>query len=381
MRFKLLNESALAKKYPDAARADILLPDEKTLFLPSRSIALNWQLGGGLPFGRIAELFGYESTGKSLLAMDFGYVAQQLGGIMLWGDAEGTFTPAWARKNGLDPAKVFVYDANDIEGYSDWHFDMILHWRSKLTKNQPILLVCDSIAALDCKDNINSSQMEAKAEMGNRAKAIYKMYRLRSHFYKTMGVTVLMINQVRKKVGASMFEAAETTPGGDSTKFYATQRIGLVPSKQIKGVILKSGKFKEETGGNGKKIGRNVIIQIAKNKIAPPRDSVKTQVYFHPDIWNHVGYSRYHGLPEILVAEGVLTKKGAYYYYKTHTVAQGEDALIQLLYTDEHKRKILLNAAPINTLSKTRKKLEAIKSNLYPVKGKAEETEEEEDEK
>ncbi len=378
MRFKLLNESALAKKYPDAARADILLPDDKTLFLPSRSIALNWQLGGGLPVGKIVELFGYESTGKSLLAMDFGYVAQQLGGIMLWGDAEGTFTTQWAKKNGLDDKKVFVYDANDIEGYSDWHFDMILHWRAKLTKNQPILLVCDSIAALECAANINSSQMDAKAEMGNRAKAIYKMYRLRSHFYKAMGVTVLMINQVRKKVGATMFEAAETTPGGDATKFYATQRIGLVPSKQIKGTITKSGKFKED--GGGKKMGRNVIIQIAKNKIAPPRDSVKTQVYFQPDIWNHVGYSRYHGLPEILVQEGVLKKKGAYYYFGEHTVAQGEDALIHLLYTDENKRKILLKKAPINTMSKTRSKLDSLTRNLYPVKGKEVEDEEQDEE-
>lgn len=366
-KLNILSESALAKKYPDAARADILLPDEKTLWLPSRVLALNWQLGGGLMYGKITELFGYESTGKSLLAMDFGSIAQNLGGVVLWGDAEGTFNTKWAQKNGLDPSRVYLYDSNDIEGFSDWQTDMILFHRSRLKKNEPILLVCDSIAALDCLDNINSSQLDAKAEMGNRAKAIYKMYRLRNHFYKKMGVCVLMINQVRKKVGASMFEASETTPGGDSTKFYASQRIGLAAGKQIKGVMNRNG-FKEDS--NGTKLGRTVYIQIHKNKIAPPVDSVKTQVYFKPDIWNHVGYSRYHGLPEILITEGILSKRGAYFYFGNKLVGQGEDQVLRFFYTEEKKRRIILGKSEINTLSKTRAKLDAMEQNLFPVKGK-----------
>jgi len=373
MVFKLLSDSALAKKYKNAARADILLPDDSTLWLPSRCLALNWQLGGGIPYGKLLEIFGYESTGKSLLAMEFGYAAQQLGGVVLWGDAEGSFTTLWAKKNGLDPKRVFVYDGNDIEGYSDWHRDMIIQQRAILKNNEPILLVCDSIAALDTLVNIDNSQLDRKAEMGNRAKAIYTMYRMRNHFYKNMGVCVIMINQVRAKVGATMFEAATTTPGGEATKFYASQRIGLVPSKQIKGVMKKTG-FKEDN--QGIKIGRNIIVQIAKNKVAPPRDSVKTQVYFRPEIWDHVGYSRYHGLPDILVEEGIVTKKGAYYYYKDHTVAQGEEAFIKLLYTDEHKRKILLKNSTINTISKTRDKINSLTRNLFEVKVKGDGEEE-----
>jgi recombination protein RecA len=370
---KLLSESALEKKYKHSARASVLLPTDKFIFLPSRSLALNWQLGGGLLYGRITELFGYESTGKSLLAMDFGVAAQKLGGVVLWGDAEGTFNPTWALQNGLDPEKVIVYDSNDIEGYSDWHRDQIIHWRSKLTKNEPILLICDSIAALDCLDNMNGSQLDAKAEMGNRAKAIYKMYRFRNHFYKQMGVCVLMINQVRKKVGAGMFEAAETTPGGDSTRFYATQRLGLVPGKQLKGKVV-NGKF--ELRDDGRKCGRFIYCQIAKNKIGPPRDSVKTQVYFLPDPWGYVGYSRYHGLLEILEYEKVIKVKKGSITYKDKLIARGEESFIKLLHNDEEIRKRLIRRSSINTTSKTREKLDSISENLFPIKLKESDGEE-----
>jgi recombination protein RecA len=363
---KLLSDSALRKKYPNSARADILLPDEKFLWLPSRSVALNWQLGGGIPYGRIVEIFGYESTGKSLLATDFAAVTQALGGVVLWGDAEGTFNPHWAKKNGLDPSKVEVYDSNDVEGYSDWHRDMIIHYRSKLVKNEPILLVLDSIAALDCLQNLNESQVESKAEMGNRAKAIYKMYRYRNHFYKQMGVTVIMINQVRKKLNASMFENADTTPGGDSTKFYASQRIGIQGGKQIKGTNT-NGKYQDSD--KGIKIGRVVYIQIVKNKVAPPKNSLKTEVYFMPDKSGYTGFSRYHGLPEILELEGVLKKKkGSGYLYKDKLIARGEDSLLLKLMENEKMRKVFIAKAGINTISKTREKLNNISHNLFPVK-------------
>jgi len=716
MKFKLLGESAIRKKHGDSVRGDILLPTEKTLWLPSRVLPLNWQLGGGLQYGKIAELFGYESTGKSLLGLDFGYVAQSLGGVLLWGDAESSFNPGWATRNGLDPKRIEVYDSNDIEGLSDWVMDWIIFWRSKLTKNEPILFVLDSIATLDCLVNINSSQRDAKAEMGNRAKAIYKMLRTRNHMFKKLGVTVLLINQVRKKVGASMFEAStclhgdslvltnigslpiskivenklkvkvnsynprrksfefkkvsgwikkevdekwisiitngpesgggnfgivctethgvltqfgwryarflnskkdkvltsypsiingtveefmvgsfigdsslrrrtkntaiyrlrdsnnkayviwkkqklepfimmhshnegyiceasvelseferiykgrninaafnryggklpvlslaiwymddghlgrvdscpqgsiswsrpsvnterikefmcymgfecnvrmggkgilftvkgldafckkirhlipdsmqyklpkehrgyykdfklnakkdeiglwvniisikeagkrnyrknwkydltvngnhnfmaggisngfivhNTQPGGDAVKFYASQRIGLIASKQIKGIITKKG-FRDDP--KGKKMGRNIIIQIEKNKLAPPTNSVKTQVYFQPDIWNHLGYSRYHGLLDILVEEGTVEKRGNWYYYGDHSICQGEEAFIELMHSEEKKRKILLKASSINTISKTRDKLKALDENFYPIKSKA----------
>lgn len=373
-KIRLLSESALRKKYKNSARADILLPDDKWIFLPSRSLALNWQLGGGLLYGRVVEIFGYESSGKSLLATDFGVVTQSLGGVVLWGDAEGCFSPQWATKNGLDPSKVEVYDSNDIEGFSDWCRDMILFYRKQLTSNEPILLVLDSLAAIECLANMNQSQTDGKAEMGNRAKAIYRMYRYRGHFWKQMGVCVLIINQVRAKMNVSMFESAETTPGGASTKYYATQRISLYPGKQLKGRII-NGEWSERD--DGQKAGRRVTFQIIKNKIGPPKNSIKTEVYFTPEATGYVGFSKYHGLPEVLELEKVVKKRNrAGYYYKDRFIAKSEEGFLRELIRNEKMRKFLIAKSPINTVSKTREKLKSIDVNLFPVRLKEIEDEE-----
>lgn len=367
---KLLSESALRKKHTNSLRGDTLLPSDDSLWVPSKCLPLNWMLGGGIPYGKLLEIFGYESTGKSILALDFAQVTQKLGGVVLWGDAERAFTPYWAAENGVNPDLVEIYDANDVEGYSDWHRDMIIYYRSKLVNNEPILLVCDSIAALECLANIDSSQADAKAEMGNRAKAIYKMYRLRNHFYSKYGVSVIMINQVRDKVGASMFELATTTPGGASTKFYASQRLGLNGGKQIKGRMVK-GEFKEDKV-KGHKVGKNIYLQIAKNKVAPPKDNIKTQVYFTTEATGYVGYSRYHGLAEILIQKGVITKKGSYFKLNGEPIANGEDNFYKNLHEDSELRKLLISKSGINTISKTRKKMASLNKNIYPVQLKTE---------
>lgn len=367
MKLKLLSPALIKSKYPNSKSGTALLPNDQTIWLPSEALGINWQLGGGIPLGRILELFGYESTGKSLLALNFCKVAHALGGIALWADAEQCFTPDWAETNGLDLSLTEIYDSNDIEGISDWARDMILYYRSRLKANEPIVLVVDSLAALETEANINSDDVEGKAQMGNRAKAIYQMYRKRNHFFAKMGVVVIMINQVRKKLGASMFESNETTPGGDATKFFASQRISLAAGKQIKGKITSRG-FKEDT--KGVKFGRTVYVGIAKNKVAPPMSNIKTQVHFKPDILGYVGYSKYHGLEDILVMDKVITKKGSWYYYKEHSICQGEDNFLKFLNEEPGKRKIILKNSFVNTISKTRDKMEKIEHNLFPVKMK-----------
>jgi len=363
-KLKLLSPSALDKKYVNSSSGEITLPDEEDLWLPSRSLALNWQLGGGIPYGKMMELFGFESTGKSLLALDFCYAAQALGGRVLWGDAEFAWTPHWIRQNGVDPSLAEVLTSNTVEEYSDWHRDQIIYWRSKLTNNEPIVVVCDSIAALDCEENIGADAMGSKSQMGNRAKAIYRMYRERSFFYKEYGVVVIMVNQVRDKVGASIYEASDITPGGKATRFYASQRVGLIRSKQIKGKMV-DGKFKDDK--KGKKMGQNIYLTIPKNKVAPPKENIKTQVYFRDDIYGYVGFSRYHGLPEILQELGVVTKGGSHYKYKGKSIANGEDDFLRKLIENKKMRKALIKKSGINTISKTQEKIDALTRNLYPV--------------
>ena len=224
----VLGSQDLAKKYPGSGvAASIVLPRENLIWIPSRCIPLNYAMGGGTPYGHICENFGEESSGKTLAALDFGYSTLSLGGEIIFNDAEQSFTADWAEKNGLNLKKIHLYNSTSVEYVSDWLADTALSIRSRLKSNEPILFIQDSLAALDCDANINSTSMDAKAEMGNRAKAIYKMLRIRNQMLAELGVTCIFINQLRKKVGAGMFEDPDTTPGGAAMKFYAHQRVGF----------------------------------------------------------------------------------------------------------------------------------------------------------
>lgn len=366
VKIRALSTEELRRKYKKSDTLSIALTPENKLWLPSRVLHFNYQLGGGIPYGRILELFGYESTGKSLLALDFASVTQSLGGKVLWGDIEFIYESTWAKQNGVDSDKIELFEDNSIEKFSDWALDMMLHWRSKLTKNEPILLVCDSIAALECEENIGTSQLASKAEMGNRAKAIDKFLRFRNKFFKELGVCVICVNQVREKVGASMFEDSQTTPGGKALRFYASQRTALIRSKQIKGYVNSKG-FKEDLT-KGKKVGQNIIIQVKKNKVAPPRDNFRTKVYFSDIVTGYVGYDRYAGLPDIFLNEKIIRKKGNGYKYKGNLIAKSEDELLKVLHTQEKLRSKLIRKSSINTISKTRARLANIKINLFPIK-------------
>lgn len=203
--FKASNENALRKKYKGTGLAEDVLTTNN-LWIPSRFLALNDQWGGGAHYGKIHEIFGEESSGKSLSAFDFAYCTQKLGGVVLWADSEYAFTREWAIQNGIDLSGVELFREKSIEVISDWSVDMGLQYRSKLVNNEPILLVVDSIAALSCLANLGSYQQDEKAEMGNRAKAMDYWLRTRNGIYEELGITVLLINQLRAKIGATMFE-------------------------------------------------------------------------------------------------------------------------------------------------------------------------------
>lgn len=201
---KVPTKNELAKRYPGSRLASEN-DDSHLPWLPSRFIAFNYQLGGGIPFGKILEIYGEESSGKSVAALSFASVTTDLNGIVLWADAEQAFTNDWAQKNNIDLTRVEVFRETSVESISDWVADMAIYWRSILVNNEPILLVVDSMAALDCMENINSKMVDSKADMGNRAKAIYKMFRVRSELLFKLGVSQIYINQLRKNLSAGMF--------------------------------------------------------------------------------------------------------------------------------------------------------------------------------
>lgn len=360
-KIKIPTDSDLRKSYGNYGPAKLQIPNEEgSLWIPSSVLAFNYQTGGGLPYGKIMEIFGEESAGKTLLANDFAKSTLSLGGVVNYCDAEHTFDAIWAEANGLDLENLHLYQETAVELISDWIGDTALYWRSKLVNNEPILIIIDSVAALDCLENIDSKQTDSKAEMGNRAKAIYKMFRIRNQMLAQLGVSLIAINQLRDKVGASQFQDPNTTPGGKALQFYASQRVGIYRGKQIKAKV----------NGIDSRVGNNVSIRMIKNKVAPPRASLKTEVYFDVDYKGEVGFNKYIGLPEVLISKGVVTKKGSRYYDdKERMLANGEESFTKLLGEDDTLRKRLVRKSGINTISKTRSKINKLDKNLYPIKG------------
>lgn len=363
----LLEARNLKKRYPTSGTASsICLPEDDALWLPSRILAINDQLGGGIAYGHILELFGEENVGKTLLAMDFGYVAQALGGIVLWADAESTFNGPWAQKNGLDLEQIQLLPTeNRIEVISDWIADMVVYYRSILTKNEPILLVVDSLAALETQLNLETSQVDRKAEMGNRAKAIDMMLRSRNGLFHKYGITVIFVNQLRKKIGATQFEDPDTTPGGQAMRFYASLRMAIYGGKLIK-------------DKSDKRIGRLVYVRLKKTKLSMPKDNIKADVYFKKT-GNKIGYSKYAGFIDVLVERGVILRKKARFYFKDKMIANGEDAMMKVLEEDDELRRKLIKRSGVLTISKMQEKLDTTKKNLYPVKSKKSQSEDDEE--
>lgn len=234
---KVPTKNELAKKYGNM----IKLASETTetgLWLPSTFFALNYTFGGGIPYGKILEVAGEESSGKSLIAYNFAYATQQLGGAVIWVDAEQSWMNSWAKANGVDPEKVTVVNDTRIEYVADAVADIALYLRSQLTHNEPILLVIDSIAAMDCSDNIDSKLVDGKAEMGGRAKALYKYFRVRNEFFYRLGVTQIYINQLRTALNVGF--------GKDNTCLHYDTMIPFVDGTSMKiGDIIKNKVSKE----------------------------------------------------------------------------------------------------------------------------------------
>lgn len=359
-KIKIPTLKEIQRKFPTQYIASEV-DESKRPWLPTRFLAFNKVTGGGCPFGKIIELFGEESSGKSLMAYDFAYCCQYLGGMVLWVDAEQSFTNEWATANGLDLDKIVVYRSTSIEAISDWVANMALYWRSQLTNNEPILLVLDSVSALDTDMNLNSEMLNASADMGNRAKAIYKYFRIRNEMLYSLGITQVYINQLRKNLKAGMFENPDTTPGGKALAFYASIRIGLYGGKQI----TKKVKGKE------RKIGRVTSIRTIKNKVATPGPTLKaTPLYNNAKYVDSIGFDRLHFLDEILVEEEIVEKsKSGTFTYKGKTLCRGAEKFTELLREDDDLRRKLIRKAGINTLGATKKLLESINENLYPIDG------------
>ncbi len=272
--------------------------------LPSGSLSLDLALGGGYPKGRIIEIYGPESSGKTTLALHAIAEIQRQGGQAAFIDAEHALDPAYAKKIGVDTDNLFISQPDNGE--------QALEITETLVRSGAVdLIVVDSVAALVPQAEIDGDMGDA--QMGLQARLMSQAMRKLTGIISKSKATVIFINQIRMKIGV-MFGNPETTTGGNALKFYASVRMDIRRIGQIK---------------DGDNIaGNRTKVKIVKNKIAAP---FRTAEF---DIMYNEGISKIGDVLDLAVQYGIVDKAGAFLKYKGETIAQGREAAKALLRSD-----------------------------------------------
>ena len=266
----------------------------------SGSLALDLALGGGYPKGRIIEIYGPESSGKTTLALHAIAEIQKQGGQAAFIDAEHALDPSYARKIGVDTGNLLISQPDNGE--------QALEICETLVRSGAVdLIVVDSVAALVPQAEIDGDMGDA--QMGLQARLMSQAMRKLTGIISKTKATVVFINQIRMKIGV-MFGNPETTTGGNALKFYASVRIDIRRIGQI-----KEG---ENISGNRTK------IKVVKNKIAAP---FRTAEF---DIMYNEGISKTGDVLDLGVQYGIIDKAGAFFKYNGETLGQGREAVKKL---------------------------------------------------
>ena len=285
--------------------------------IPTGSIALDVALGvGGLPRGRIVEIYGPESSGKTTLTLHAIANAQRAGGIAAFIDAEHALDPEYARKLGVDIDALLVSQPDTGE--------QALEIADMLIRSGSIdLLVVDSVAALVPRAEIEGEMGDS--HVGLQARLMSQALRKLTGGLNQTRTTMIFINQLREKIGV-FFGSPETTAGGKALKFYASVRLDI---RRIE--TLKDG---------AEAVGNRTRVKVVKNKMAPPFKQAEF------DILYGVGISREGSLIDFGVEHGIVKKSGAWYTYEGDQLGQGKEKARDFLLknagvADEIERKIL----------------------------------------
>ena len=270
--------------------------------VPSGSISLDAALGiGGYPKGRIIEIFGPESSGKTTIALTAIASVQKAGGTAAFIDAEHALDPVYAKNIGVNTEDLLISQPDTGE--------QGLNIATALVKSGAVdIVVIDSVAALVPEAEINGDMGDS--HVGLQARLMSQAMRMMSGAISQTNTLVIFINQLREKVGV-MFGNPETTTGGRALKFYASVRIDV-----RKGDWIKNG---------SDVIGAKTNLKIVKNKVASPFKSASVDIIFGK------GLSKYGELVDIAVEQNLLTKSGAWFSYNGEKIAQGRDNAVKYL--------------------------------------------------
>lgn len=266
--------------------------------IPSGSILLDEALGiGGYPKGRIIEMYGPESSGKTTLALHAIAESQKLGGIAAFVDAEHALDPVYAKNLGVDIDNLWVSQPDCGE--------QALEITENLVRSGAVdIIVIDSVAALTPQKEIEGEMGDSV--MGLQARLMSQALRKLTAIVGKSKCIVIFINQIRMKIGV-MFGNPETTTGGNALKFYSSVRL------EIRRVETIDGKGDEDA------IGNRVRVKVVKNKVAPPFRKVELDIYFGK------GINRYASLLDSAVKHGIVDKKGAWFTKGDIKVGQGHE--------------------------------------------------------
>jgi len=267
--------------------------------VPSGSIMLDEALGiGGYPRGRIIEIFGPESSGKTTLALHAIAEAQKLGGTAAFIDAEHALDPVYAKNLGVDINDLWVSQPDNGE--------QAMEITESLVRSGAVdVIVVDSVAALTPQAEIQGDMGDA--QMGAQARLMSQALRKLTATIGKSRTILIFINQIRMKIGVFMGNP-ETTTGGNALKFYSSVRIDVRKTETI-----------NVGGKDTDAIGNNVRVKVVKNKVAPPFRKIELEIFFGK------GISRISSLLDCAVKYNIIDKKGAWYSYGEEKVGQGRD--------------------------------------------------------
>jgi len=311
-------EQAISQIERQFGRGSIMkMGDEKVIDVPAistGSLALDLALGvGGVPRGRVIEIYGPESSGKTTLALHVAAEAQGLGGMVAFIDAEHALDISYARKLGIDVDSLLVSQPDTGE--------QALDIAEILVRSGAVdLLIIDSVAALVPRAEIEGEMGDH--HVGLQARLMSQALRKLTATISKSKTCVIFINQIRMKIGV-MFGNPETTTGGNALKFYATQRLD----------IRRIGAIKE----GDQVVGNRTRVKVVKNKIAPPFKEAEFDIIYGQ------GISKEGDLLDLGVSLGIIDKSGAWYSYKEERIGQGRQNAKDFLAENADIRNTIAN--------------------------------------